>query len=71
MKKKAPSDQEAAKAWKKIMAIAEAHALICQAYSGTATLAMPDEQRKAGIRENVLQMGCFEPENKRSLPESR
>ena len=55
----APSDENAATAWKKIMEIAEKHALIVQAYGGTATLVMPDEQRKAGIRERVLSAGYF------------
>lgn len=50
----APSDVDAAKAWTQIMAIAERHCLIVQAYGGVATLAMPDEQRASGIRERVL-----------------
>ena len=61
---KAPTDKQAEQAWTQIMAIAERNALIVQAYSGTATLAVPVEQRKAGIRERVLRMGLFELEGK-------
>lgn len=59
---KAPSDTKAEKAWDQIMAIAEKHALIVQAYGGVATLAVPIEQRKAGVRERVLRAGLFELE---------
>ena len=55
----APTDKACSKAWKQIMQIAEAHALITFAYSGVATLAIPEEQRKAGTRANVLQMHCM------------
>ncbi len=58
----APSDAAAARAWDEIMRIAERHALIVQAYGGVATLAMPEEQRKAGIRERTLRAGLFELE---------
>lgn len=61
---KAPSDKKAEQAWAEIMAIAVHHALIVQAYGGTATLAVPSEQRKAGIRERVLRAGLFELEEK-------
>lgn len=44
------------------MEIAARHALIIQAYGGTATLAVPAEQRRAGIRDRVLRMGLFELE---------
>jgi len=57
-----PSDDACSAAWKQIMAIAEPHALIVQAYGGVATLAVPEEQRRAGIREKVLQAGLFKPE---------
>lgn len=50
----APSDAECAKAWEQIMAIASEHCLIVQAYGGVATLAMPEEQRAAGVRELAL-----------------
>lgn len=50
----APSDRECDQAWKTIMGIATDHCLIVQAYGGTATLALPEEQRKAAIREKVL-----------------
>lgn len=59
---RAPTDAMAATAWDQIMRIAEANALIVQAYGGVATLAMPDEQRKAGIREQTLRAGLFELE---------
>lgn len=54
-KKPAPSDTACSRAWDEIAAIARKHALIVQAYGGTMTLAMPEEQRKAGLREQVLQ----------------
>jgi hypothetical protein len=57
-----PGDKAAAEAWIQIMALAEAHALIVQAFGGVATLAMPDEQRKAGIRDRVLRAGLWELE---------
>jgi hypothetical protein len=54
-----PTDQAADAAWDKIMAIAEEHALIVQSYGGVATLAVPVEQRKAGIRDRCLRAaGC-------------
>ncbi|MGH9022589.1 MAG: hypothetical protein ACRDV9_05750 [Acidimicrobiia bacterium] len=59
---KAPSDEEAGAAWDSIMKIAEKNALIVQAYGGVATLAMPSEQRKAGVREQTLRAGLFELE---------
>lgn len=59
----APSDEEAAKVWKQIMDLAAPCALIVQAYGGVATLAMPDEQRKAGIRNQTLRMELFELED--------
>jgi hypothetical protein len=53
-KTQAPSDQACDTAWKEIMRIAEAHCLIVQAYGGVATLAIPEEQRKANIRQKCL-----------------
>lgn len=53
-KAQCPSDAQALKAWEEIMRLAESHALICAAYGGVATLALPEEQRKAGIRGRVL-----------------
>lgn len=50
----APSDEAAALAWDRIMRIAEEHALIVQAGGGVATLAVPEEQRKAALRERCL-----------------
>ena len=50
----APSDKACAEAWGQIMAIAREHALIVSAYGGVATLAIPREQRTAGIRDRVL-----------------
>ncbi len=61
---KAPTDAQADLAWKQIMSIAERNALITFAFSGVATLAVPEEQRKAGIRESVLRAGLFELEGK-------
>jgi len=60
--RKTPTDAAAEKAWVEIMKLAEENALIVQAYGGVATLAMPDEQRKGGIRERTLRMGLFELE---------
>lgn len=53
-KQPAPTDEACAEAWSRIMRIAEDHALIVAAYGGTATLAMPEEQRRAGVREQTL-----------------
>jgi hypothetical protein len=52
--KAAPDDEKCLEAWKQIMRLAEDHCLILQAYGGVATLALPEEQRKAGVRKNVL-----------------
>lgn len=57
-----PSDEEAAAAWDRIMKDAAHHALIVQAYGGVATLAIPAEQRRAGIRERILKMELYELE---------
>ena len=54
-KESAPSDAACAKAWEKIAGIATAHCLIAQAYGGVMTLAMPEEQRRAGIRRRTLE----------------
>jgi len=48
------NDEACGKAWDQIMKIAREHCLIVQAYGGVATLAVPEEQRKAGIRERCL-----------------
>ena len=58
----APSDKDSDKAYEQIMKIAEEHALIVQAYGGVATVAVPEEQRRAGIRAKTLRMAGFEPE---------
>lgn len=60
--RKAPNDDEAEKVWNEILLKAADAGLVVQAYGGVATLAMPDEQRKAGIRERVLRAGLFELE---------
>ena len=57
---KAPSDEAAGEAWTEIMTIASKHALIVDAYGGVALLAMPDEQRKGGVREQVLRAHLLE-----------
>jgi hypothetical protein len=54
-KPECPSDDLAGKAWDRIMEIAEKPALIVQAYGGVATLAIPEEQRRAGIRARCLE----------------
>lgn len=59
---KAPDDVAAEAAWEQIMRLASANALIVQAYSGVAVVAVPSEQRKQGVREQVLRMGDFELE---------
>ena len=59
-KQQAPTDAACAKAWAQVMKIATAHALILAAYGGVATLAVPEEQRKAGIRARVLEAHCME-----------
>ena len=63
---KAPTDAMAEAAWDQIMKIAKANALIVQAYGGVATLAVPSEQRKAGIREQTLRMELFELEGRQT-----
>jgi hypothetical protein len=44
------------------MTVAARHALIVGAYGGVATIAMPDEQRRVGLRDRVLRAGLFELE---------
>lgn len=61
--RKAPSDKEAERVYEEIMKRAELAGLIVQAYGGVATIAIPVEQRKAGIRERVLRAGLFELED--------
>ena len=51
----APTDAEAARLWDQCMKLAEQGCLIVYAYGGVATLSMPEEQRKNGVREMVLQ----------------
>ncbi len=58
----APDDALADDAWKKIMDLAEKHALVVQAYGGSATLATPAAQRDAGIRNKCLRMARFREE---------
>lgn len=58
----APDDALADDAWKKIMDLAEKHALIVQAYGGSATLATPAAQRDAGLRNKCLRMARFKEE---------
>ena len=70
----APDDRACDDAWARIMEIATTHCLIVQAYSGVATLALPAEQRKAGIRRQVLDThlafpGMNDPGLHRKLPE--
>lgn len=52
--KTAPPDAEAEHTYTQVLLRAEAAGLIVQAYGGVATLAIPSEQRKAGLRTNVL-----------------
>ena len=54
-KRTAPSDEACGKAWDQIMEIAKEHCLICSAYGGVATLAIPEEQRKNNVRAMVLE----------------
>jgi len=58
----AAGDDTAEEAWDAIMGIARDNGLIVQAYGGVATLAIPREQRSAGVRERVLRMGMWELE---------
>lgn len=53
-RRKAPDDAACAEAWKRIMRIASEHCLIVQSYGGVAVLAMPEEQRKNGLRQAAL-----------------
>jgi hypothetical protein len=52
----APSDAAAEQAWDQIMQLAVSHALVVDAAGGVATLAIPREQRAAGLRDVVLRM---------------
>lgn len=51
----APPDAQAEQTYTTLLKQAEAAGLIVQAYGGVATLAIPSEQRKAGVRQTVLQ----------------
>jgi len=53
-KKPAPPDAKALKAWDAILRIARDHCLVVSAYGGVATLATPEEQRRHGVRAQVL-----------------
>lgn len=48
------SDQDACEVYQRALKLAEEAGLIVCAYGGIATIATPDEQRKAGVRESVL-----------------
>jgi hypothetical protein len=50
----APLDREADATYERLLKQAEAAGLIVQAFGGVATLAIPSEQRKAGIRQQTL-----------------
>lgn len=63
----APPDAAAEKVWDQIMALASRNALIVGAYGGVATLAIPSEQRKAGVRELVLRAGLFRLEKEKHV----
>lgn len=63
----APSDEEAVRVWDKIMPMAALAGLIVQVYGGVATLATPEEQRKAGVRQHVLD-ACLYTEPARTPP---
>jgi len=52
----APSDAACHAVWSAIMRLAREHCLVVDAAGGVATLAVPEEQRKAGLRERVLRM---------------
>lgn len=58
-KRKAPSDADADRAYSRVLAEAERFGLIVQAYGGVATIAIPAEQRKAGVRGSVLEAACM------------
>ena len=58
-----PSDAQTEATWNQIMQLARAHALIVSAYGGVATLAVPAEQRKAGIRNKTLRAELYELES--------
>ena len=55
----APPDAEVEAFYAEFMAKASKLGLIVQAYGGVGTIAIPREQRKAGIRQQVLSMGCL------------
>lgn len=51
----APSDAEAERVYDDVMRRAAAAGLVVHSYGGVATLAVPCEQRKAGVRDQVLE----------------
>lgn len=53
--KTAPPDADAIEVYTQVLRRAETAGLVVQAYGGVATLAIPSEQRKAGVRATVLQ----------------
>lgn len=55
----APADSVANARYSALLKDAEKHGLIVQAYGGVATIAIPSEQRKAGIRDRVLAAACL------------
>jgi len=54
-KASAPPDDAAERAYEEILKRAELFGLVVQAYGGVATIAIPREQRSAGIRARVLE----------------
>lgn len=64
-----PSDSNCLKAWQQIAEIARAHCLVVQAAGGVMTLALPEEQRSAEIRDLCLRMHMMvEEEEEKTTP---
>lgn len=59
----APADKDAERIYEELMRTAARAGLVVNAYGGVATIAIPSEQRKAGLRQNVLDASLLkEPE---------
>lgn len=52
----APPDAEAARAWTEILRLAAQHALVVFANGQVLTLVTPEEQRRSGMRQRVLDL---------------
>lgn len=61
-KNEVPTDADVSRAWQKIATLARDNALVISAYGGVMLLAMPEEQRRQGLRAKALRAGLFQLE---------